>query len=75
MFVIFSYVESFIVKSNRIFEVLRIIYSNNKSVSYTDKYEISKVLREAMYNGENPETQTQHIENVKDMLGKHRVFD
>jgi hypothetical protein len=66
---------TYIVKANRIFEVFRIIYNNNQPVSYTNKYEIDKVLREAMYNGENPETQTHHIENVKDMLGKHRVFD
>ena len=66
---------TYIVKAKRIFEVLRIIFKNNEPVRYTNKSEISKVLREAVFNGENPEIQTQHIENVKDMLGKHRVFD
>lgn len=66
---------TFIVKSNRILEVMNIIMSNNESAQYTDKYEVVRVLREAVQNGENIETQAQHIENIKDMLGKHRVFD
>ena len=66
---------TFIVKSNRVLEVMNIIMSNNRSARYTDKYEVDRVLREAVQNGENIETKTQHIENIKDMLGRHRVFD
>lgn len=66
---------TFIVKSERVLEVMNIISSNNESARYTDKYEVVRVLREAVQNGENIETQAQHIDNIKDILGKHRVFD
>jgi len=32
-------------------------------------------LKKAVQNGEDVETQVQHIENIKDMLGKDRIFD
>lgn len=66
---------TFLVKSERIFEVLDLIMSKNKLAMYTDKFEVVKVLKEAVYNGNIKSIQTQHIENVKDMLGKHRVFN
>ena len=66
---------TYIVKSNRIIEVLNIIMMNNEPALYTDKVEVVRVLREAVHNGANIETQIQHIENIKDMLGKHRVYD
>lgn len=48
---------------------------NNEPAQYTDKNKVVRLLQEAVQNGGNPETQTRHIENIKDMLGKHRVFD
>jgi len=66
---------TFLVKSARIFEVLDLIMSKNKLAPYTDKFEVVKVLKEAVYNGNIKAIQIQHIENVKDMLGKHRIFN
>lgn len=66
---------TFIVKSNRIKEVMNIIMRKNETAQYSDKYEAVRVLKEAVQNGENTEIQTRHIQNIKDMLGKHRVFD
>jgi len=66
---------TFIVKSNRVLEVMNIIMKNNESAEYTDKTEVVRLLKEAVHNGEKKEIQIQHIENIKDMLGKHRVFD
>jgi hypothetical protein len=66
---------TFLVKSARVFEVLDIIMSKNKLAPYTDKFEVVKVLKEAMYNGDIKAIQTQHIENIKDKLGKHRIFN
>lgn len=48
---------------------------NNESAKYTDKFEVVRVLREAVQNGDNVETQAQHIANIKDMLGRHRVYN
>jgi len=65
----------YIVKSERVSEVMKIILKKNELAPYTDKSEVVRVLKQAVKNGENREIQSQHIENVNDMLGKHRIFD
>ena len=66
---------TFLVKPERVIEAMRIIIANNEPASYTDKHEVVRVLQEAVQNGESPEVQWQHIENVRDMLGKDRIFE
>lgn len=66
---------TFLVKPERVIEAMRIIIANNEPAPYTDKYEVVRVLQEAVQNGESPEVQWQHIENVRDMLGKDRIFE
>jgi hypothetical protein len=66
---------TFIAKSTRVLDVVNAIISDNETANYTDKNEIIKTLRECVKNGVNRETQTKHIENIKDMLGKERIFE
>jgi hypothetical protein len=33
------------------------------------------ILKEAVENGESKENQIKHIENIKDMIGKERIFE
>jgi hypothetical protein len=66
---------TFLVKSDKVLEVLNIILTKNELAMYSDKFEVFKVLKEAVYNGNIKEIQTQHIANVKNMLGKHRIFN
>jgi len=66
---------TFLVKSKRVFKVMEIITKANEPAQYTNKSEVVRVLKKAVQNGENIETQIQHIENIKDMLGKDRIFD
>lgn len=66
---------TFLVKPGRVSEVMRIILEKNELVPYTDKFEIVRILKEAVQNGGKKEIQNRHIENIKDMLGKHRIFD
>ncbi|CAN5848493.1 hypothetical protein BH11BAC4_BH11BAC4_26570 [soil metagenome] len=66
---------TFIVKSHRVLEVLSTILNNNKVVQYANEDEIVRMLKEAVVKGEAKENQLQHNENIKDMLGKHRIFD
>jgi Nuclease-related domain len=66
---------TFLVKSNRVLEVMETIMKNNELARYTNKNEIVRVLKEAVKNGEDKKTQIQHIKNVRDMLGKDRIFD
>jgi hypothetical protein len=66
---------TYLVKPERVFEVIKLITKNNKPAHYTDKSEVVRVLKKAIQNGENVEIQKQHIENIKDMMGKDRIFD
>ncbi|MDE5423679.1 NERD domain-containing protein [Ancylomarina sp. DW003] len=66
---------TYLVKPNRIFEVLKLIRENNDPAPYTNKSEIVNVLEQAVINGEELETQEKHVEDIHDMVGKHRIFD
>ncbi len=66
---------TFLVKSNRVLEVMKTLMKNNELARYTNKNEIVRILNEAVKNGEDKETQIQHIKNVREMLGRDRIFD
>ena len=66
---------TFLVKSNRVLEVMKTIMENNELAPYTNKNEIVRALKEAVRNGDDKEIQIQHIKNVKNMLGKDRIFE
>jgi hypothetical protein len=55
--------------------LIKIITKNNEAASYTKKSEVVCVLQKAVLNGEELQIQNQHIENMKDMLGKDRIFE
>jgi hypothetical protein len=63
------------VKSESVLDVVKIILKNNEPVHYTNSVEVFRVLKEAVINGGIIENQLRHKENIKDMLGKHRIFD
>lgn len=66
---------TFIAKASRVLEVMDMLMKNNEPARYTNKHEIVHILKEAVKNGEDKETQIQHIKNVREMLGKNRIFD
>lgn len=66
---------TFVVKSHRVLDVVKIILKENEPVVYNNEAEVFRVLKEAVINGGFIENQIQHRENIKDMLGKHRIFD
>jgi hypothetical protein len=66
---------TFLVTSERLIEVIDNIMSGNVLAQYMNEYELVRALKEAVQNGENMEIRDQHIKNVQDMLGKHRIFD
>ncbi|MDB9793805.1 NERD domain-containing protein [Flavobacteriaceae bacterium] len=65
---------TYLVKSHRVFEVLNLIKNENEPTHYTNKREVVNKLKELVSLGENVEYQKQHIENIKDMVGKERIF-
>lgn len=65
---------TFVIKPHRLDDVLDIILDNDDA-EYTDKREVMKILKSAVDNGNDPNTQTEHVDKLKDMLGKDRVLD
>ena len=65
---------TYLVKSHRVFEVLNLIKTENEPSEYTNKREVVDTLKQLVSLGENIDYQKQHIENIKDMVGKERVF-
>lgn len=65
---------TFLVKENRAFEVINIICKENAQVHYNEAA-IFSVLKEGFTNGSSEDIQRQHRERIKEMIGKHRIFD
>ena len=65
---------TYLVKSHRVFEVLNLIKTENEPTHYTNKREVINTLKKLVSLGENTDYQKQHIENIKDMVGKERIF-
>ena len=65
---------TFVIKPYRLGDVLDIIFDNDDA-EYTDKREIMKILKSAVDNGNDTNTQSEHVEKIKDMLGRDRVLD
>lgn len=71
-----SYVPegTYILKSNRLKKVMKQIKDNNLAASYTDKSEIVEFLKEGVERGANVEFQKRHKLNIKEKLGKQRIY-
>ena len=65
---------TYLVKGHRVFEVLNLIKNENEPTEYTNKREVVDKLKELVSLGENTDYQKQHIENIRDMVGKERIF-
>ena len=64
----------FLVKERRALEVIDIILEENEQVHYNEA-EVFCVLKDAFVNGASEVIQHQHKERIKDMIGKHRIFE
>jgi hypothetical protein len=66
--------EVFLIKSDRLLEVLKTIKETNKPAVYRSKVEVIRILREAAFNGGNISIQKQLVKNINDILRKRRRF-
>lgn len=66
--------NTFVTKSYRVIEVIENIMKNNPVANYKDKRKVTNILSKAVNNGQNNDVAEKHISNIKDMLGKDRVF-
>jgi hypothetical protein len=67
--------EIFLTRAKGVIEVINSIKNRNGSAHYTNKREVVDFFKTAVQNGENEETQLKHIQNIKKMLGKERMFE
>lgn len=66
---------TYISKPQRVMDVIKNIKKNHEPANYINKKKVVRVLKESVQNGESKLIQDQHIKNVEDMIGKHRIFD
>jgi polyhydroxyalkanoate synthesis regulator phasin len=66
--------NTFITKSTKAIEVVKMIIEKNEFTSYKSKRDVVNVLSSAVTNGDNDELTNKHVQNIKDMLGEDRVF-
>ncbi len=66
---------TFVVKPNEVLDVIETLSATNSRAAYTNKYEIVQLLKEAVENGEDKETQAQHIKNIQEILRKSTSTD
>lgn len=59
----------------RVIDVINTIVNENEPAVYFDKHAVVNVLKKAVENGDDMEIQNKHIQNLKDMLGKDRIFE
>jgi len=66
---------TFIVKPHRIIEAINSIKANNEQAPYENKQEVIDTLKGAVLNGANKDYHQQHIENIRNIVGKHRILN
>lgn len=64
--------ETYIIYSKTVREILDTLLNTREPARYTNKHEIVRVLKEAVENGENRDVRIQHVQNIREMLGKKR---
>ena len=66
---------TFVTKWYRVGEVISSIFEHTPPACYKDKQNVVRILKEAVKNGDKEGIDMEHIENIKDMIGKERIFD
>ena len=66
---------TFVTTAERVLDVVNVIVAGNEIANYIDKWEIVNALKADMRNGENKEVVSRHVEDIKDRLGKDRIFE
>ena len=65
---------TFVTKWYRVIDVVNTIIQENPLANYKNKHRVVEILKEAVANGDELGTESQHIGNIKNMLGTDRIF-
>jgi hypothetical protein len=63
--------DTFVTKSHRVLDIVNKIIEENKIAYYKSKREVVAVLKAAVENGNDEIVVKKHVQNIKNMLGKH----
>ena len=66
--------NTFLATSNKAIYLIKKIIKENEPATYKNKHEIVRVLKAAVNNGDSKDIQQQHVQNIKEKLGKHRIY-
>ena len=64
--------DTFVIKPYYATDIIHKISISHPHIQYDN--EMLRLLKQAVAYGANPKIRQQHVENVHDMLGEHRVF-
>ncbi|MCK7591449.1 NERD domain-containing protein [Subsaxibacter sp. CAU 1640] len=67
--------DVYLAKPHTAYMAFERILNEHPPAVYSDKHHIMRVLNEAVANGQNPDIRALHVQNVRDALGRDRVFD
>ena len=65
------YLSSFYRSIEAVCDIIR----SHPSAHYIDKWEVTKLLKEAVERGGNADLQVQHVHDIQDMLGNNRKYE
>lgn len=67
--------DTYITSYFRVLDVVNNILNNNPPANYTDKRQVINALQSYANNGANEDVRNQHIRNIRNNLGTHRIFE
>lgn len=67
--------NTYLIKAYRLQHVIDTILKENPPIEYPDKEALIRTLKIAVKNGELISVKQKHGENIKEMIGDHRILD
>lgn len=67
--------NTFVIKPHRLSDVITNILNSHSEATFADKWEVVHLLRTAVDRGSSTIAMQQHIQDIGDKLGKHRIYE
>lgn len=67
--------NTFVIKPHRLNDVIANILNSHSKATFADKWEVVRLLRTAVDRGSSTIATQQHIQDIGDKLGKHRIYE
>ena len=67
--------NTFVIKPHRLNDVIANILNSHSEATFADKWEVVRLFRTAVDRGSSTIATQQHIQDIGDKLGKHRIYE